>query len=254
MVESLKDIMEDIQKTKKIAELKPSTDVNVRRMQTGNIMQAKEKLKDLYMQYRKSVLANAVFMVAVGSLSSKLAKKSKKDFGTYSFSAEEMISSIVDQIPKPLYENKLGSRALFDHVMARFEERAMQIDIIGYTPILFKQEYKKIIKDKKELIDMLKDAFAKTVGLEVIGLDAIEKTSSIAVEEKFEGKVVPILLNTEDEEYALKLIKDLSRLSPKVILIKAGKTSSEYDTQFTIDTINDKNLKNLFLAIKENVM
>ena len=254
MIESLKEIMEDIHKNKAIATEAASVDVNVRRMQQGSQAQAKEKLKDLYMQYRKAVMLNSLFMVVVGSNAKKFAEESKASFSTYSYDADELFLSIADQIPEQLYKGKLASRALFDHIMARFEERAMQIDIIGYTPILFKQEFKRTLKDKAELIAMMREAFAKTVGNEVVGLDVIEKTATVAVNEGFEGKVVPIVLHTDSVEFAKGLSKDLNRLSPHVIIIKAGKTSENILTDLTIKAVNEKSLKELFLKIKEQVM
>lgn len=254
MIESLKEIMGDIQKNKAIASTPLSNDVNVHRMQKGNISQAKEKLNELYMQYRKAVMTHSLFMVVVGSSAKKFAVESQKSFSTYSFDADDMYVSIANQIPEMLYKNKLASRALFDHIMARFEERARQIDIIGYTPILFKQEYKRTLKDKSELISLMREAFAKTVGNEVVGLDAIEKASTIAVNEGFEGKVVPIILHTNDLDFAKGLTKDLNRISPHVLIIKAGKTSEDMTTDLTIKTINEKNLQELFLQIKEQVI
>lgn len=254
MIESLKEIMEDIHKNKAVAESELSTDVNVRRMQQGKVNQAREKLKDLYMQYRKAVMTNSLFMVVVGSTANKFAKKAQEAFSTYSYSADELFESIADKIPEKLYKNQLASRQLFEHIMARFEERAMEIDIIGYTPILFKQEFKRTLKDKGELIALMREAFAKTVGNEVVGLDVIEKTAKIAVNEGFEGKVVPIVLHTDSVEFAKGLAKDLNRISPHVIIIKSGKTSENILTDLTIKTVNKKNLKELFLSIKEQVM
>lgn len=252
---TLQKLMVEIQKYKNVVNTKPSEEAtaSVRRMQEGNVRQAKEQLRDLYHRYRKSMRDNSLFMVVVGSTQDKFAEKARKDYGTYTFAADELLTILVDQIPTQLYTNQYMTRALLDFVNAKFEDRAMEIDIVSYNRIIMKNEYKKPIKDKQDLIKQLRPIFTKTIGGEVFGLDAIAKTAHIAVNEGFDGKVIPMLLKTEDVEFATQLAQDLKRISKNVKLIQSGNLKEEFNTDLTIDKITDINMKELFLKIKEKL-
>lgn len=269
MLEELTDIVKEIEVAKAVAESNPRKGINeegkeveitnpsVIRQKEGNIRQAKEKLKDLYLKYRKSVMNSSIFIVAVGSTCDKFAEKSSELFGTYSHDAEALYQDLADKIPEKVYMNRIADRQLFDHIGARFEERAMQMDVKAYNAILFDDpKFKKQLKSKQDLVDLMKVAFNKHTGSEVVGLDAIEKTATKAVNENFEGAVVPILLYTKDLAFAQMLAKDLQRLSPNVLLVKSGSfpKGEKIETDLSLSKVTDKGVEEIMVEIKDKVM
>jgi len=248
--------MEQIKKTKAVAEQDPGTDVNTRRVRLGKISQAKEQLKSLYMDYRKEIMANALFMIASGPEGEKFAKSATKYFDCFSFQADDFYSSILEKVPSRIYMNKNASREFFEHLAARFEDRAVEVDITSYQPLYFEAKYKRLIASEEAALDMTKRAINEKVGSEVVGLDAIEKVSIQSVNQDYAGKVVPIVLYTEDETLTQELIGGLARITKNLFLITAGKTENESLTNKSINSITKvtkKSVEETLVRIKKNM-
>lgn len=253
----LQTIMKDIRDTKAIIGMKPSEDVRKRNFELGNIRQAKEKLNRLFMEYRKEILKSSVFLVVTGSQSEDFSKVADEDFSCFSFDAESLYRTLTDAIPPQLYQNKESSRNLLDHVSNAFEDRALQIDIIGYNAIIFKADYRKMLTSKEDALQLVKKAVNDSVGAEVVGLDAIDKASSLAIEKDFDGKVVPIVLHTKDQTLTKELTTALKRLTKNVFLITTG-TKIEKDLKesslSSIKSVDKETVQKTLTKVKENVL
>jgi hypothetical protein len=228
---SLKHIVDTIQAKKDLIAMEKDIinieDPTAQRMKLGHIKRAKEDLKQLFMDYRRELQSRAAFIVVTGGKSDKFAKTAEDDFGCFSVDAEEFYRQIADQVPEVVYKGKTANQSLFEHLMARFEDRALNIDIIGYTPMLFESKYRKVLKDKDAMIELFKIAFNDKVGSEVVGLDAIDKVSEKAVNEGFAGKTVPIVLYTKDKALVSDLLANLGKLTNNVFLVTTGEDLDE---------------------------
>lgn len=253
---SIQDVMEEINKTKAIAEMDPGTNVQTRRVRMGKIKQAKSKLEELYMEYRKEVRNNSIFIVASGTEAQGFADSAKKDFDCFTLQADSFYENLLDQVPDKLYLNKPASRNMFEHLSARLEDRAREIDIIGYNGIYFEGKYKRNLKTKEDALQITKEAINKKVGAEIVGLDAIERISIESVNKGFQGTTVPIVLYTNDEKLTQDLLKDLKRLTKNVFFVKSGDIKEKSLTALAINDINKatkENVKETLLKIKSNI-
>ena len=140
--------------------------------------------------------------------------------------ADSFYEGLISEVHERLYTNATASPALFDILGSTFEQRALDIGIIGYPALIFESKYKKVLKNKEDLLALSKRAFNEKVGVEVLGLDAIEKISKIAVNhEDKERKVLkkfPIVMITKDESLVKDLAKGLKSVTNNVFIISAG--------------------------------
>lgn len=254
---SLKHIVDTIEAKKQVIAMEKDIinieDPTAQRMKLGHVKRAKEDMKQLFMDYRKELQKAAAFIVVSGDKSDKFAATAEKDFGCFSIGADEFYENIASQVPEVLYRGKTANQALFEHLMARFEDRALNIDIIGYTPMLFESKYKIVLKDKAEMITLFKRAFNEKVGSEVVGLDAIDRVAEKAVNENFSGKTAPIVLYSSDESLVSDLLINLGKLTPKVFLVTTGEADEKLTNKSTstAKSATKKQVEESLLKIKE---
>lgn len=253
----LQILMKDIKETKSMAERKPSEDTRKRSFELGNIRQAKEKLNRLFMNYRKEILGNSVFLTVTGSQSEEFANIASEEFSCFSFDSEDLYRKLADAVPPQLYQNKEASRNILDHVSNAFEDRAMQIDIIGYNAIIFKKEFRKMLTGKEDLLQLVKKAVNSSVGAEVVGLDAVDKASLLAIDNEFSGKVVPIVLFTKDQELTKELSSALKRINKNVFLVTTGtkiEKSLKDMSLSSIKSVDKESVEKTLTKLKQNVL
>lgn len=254
---NMQQMLDKIKKLKEVAESDPGHNVQTRRVKLGHIRQAKEKLELLYMEYRRQIQSNCLFIVATGENASKFAEKASSDFQCFSFNADIFYESILSEVPPRVYMDQMASRSFFEHLANRFEERAMEIDIVGYPPLYFDAVYKKKINSKEEALEMTKRAINDKIGSEVVGLDAIEQASKKAVNEGFEGKIIPIVLFSEDETLIKEMLQGLPRINRNVFLVSAGKKVQEDLQTKSINSmvkVTEESIKKTLLKVKENLI
>lgn len=252
----LESTMIEIKKLKEVAEMNPGTDAQKRKFNLGRIRQAKEKLELKYIEYRQQIVSNSLFMIVVGDMAKDFADMSREKYDCFAYSSDEFYKKILDQVPSKLYIDKPASRNMFEHIAARFEDRAREIDIIGYQPLVFEAKYKKVLKSEEEALDLVKRAINEKIGSEVSALDAIEKTSQEAVDKEFAGKVIPIVLYTSDEVLAKELLEGVPRVTKKVFMVNVGKklqNGLQNKTIAAITEVSEENVEKVLLKIKEKV-
>ena len=142
---------------------------------------------------------------------------------------------------------------MFNLINDKFEELAVDLGIQSYPMMRFESKYKKILKDKKDLIDLTKKAFNEKVGGEVVGLYALHKVVPEAASTGFSGKIVPVILHCEDESLVLNLESDLKKMFSHVFIVTAGdvKESVILKASISVDTANKKSVGEGLLKIKE---
>lgn len=255
---SLKHIIDTIKAKKDIIALEKDIisieDPTAQRMKIGHVKRAKEDLKQLFMDYRKELQSRAAFIVVAGDKSDKFSKLAESSFGCFTVNAEDFYRDIADQVPEIVYKGKSANQSLFEHLMARFEDRALNIDIIGYTPMLFESKYRKILPDKESMIALFKIAFNDKVGSEVVGLDAIDRVAEKAINEDFAGKTVPIILHTKDQVLISDLLTNLGKVTNNVFLITAGDVLEEkllLKSTASVKNINKKQVEESLIKVKD---
>ena len=252
---NMQQIVEEIKKTKAIAEEKLEQDATYR-VKYGRQVQAKERLRELWFEYRKEVLENSVFILVAGDKSEKFANVATKEFQCYGVNAEDLYKDLLRQIPSKVYMNQIGSRSFFEHIQGRLGERARELEIVSMKPVIFNQKYKKMVESEDDALSMLKQAINDQVGAELAALDAIDKVAFESVNSEINGKVVPIVLYSTDESLVKDIARDLKHLPSHSALVIAGKTEDSDLTALSINdtkTVSKTNVEKTLVKVRESL-
>ena len=173
---SLATILDQINQQKEIAQ----QDLNVISPRAlpykkGQINSAKQKLEDLYVDYKNEVLRNAVFILVTGDLSEKFASVAEENFKCFSVDGKEMFREILEKVSPQLYRNKKINAFVFEALGNLLEEKMKKLDVTGYNQLIFDSKYSRVVKDEAEMLDVIASAVTDIVGSEVVGLDALER-------------------------------------------------------------------------------
>lgn len=237
----LDQILEKIKEEKKVAEQDlDAVDPRVLSYKKGQVSSSKERLEKLYLDYKNEILKRSVFILVTGEDSDKFAKIATKKFKCFSLEADVMFTEIVDQLSPQLYENKTLSSSVFDIVGNVLENRMKQLDIVSYNSLMFSSKFSKNIKDKKEMIEAVREAVSDIVGGEVIGMDALERVSKDAVNKNYKSRIVPILLRTDDERFIIKMSDSIRLVNPRVVRVAAGKTGQDINAIVSLNEVTEE--------------
>jgi hypothetical protein len=204
-------------------------------------MRAKENLKGLYYTYKNELQKRIIFIMVNGKSSKKFAETFlDSGLSGASFSAEEFYTNIIDRIAPEVYTNKSLSNSMVEIIGAHLEDRAMEIGVNGYPALLYKSEYAAHINNKEELVDVFAKMLNEQVGGEFVGVDYLDQATSKAVKEEFTGKVLPIIVHSQNNELLNSLAKDFyERLTPNVFTVTAGIAPKEISEQ-SLTTVTGK--------------
>ena len=258
MSTNLKELGENIKKAQSIAQMDPGTDVNVRRMRLGNIMQAKEQLRLLGQEYRKALISRATFIVVTGSLASKFAELAESEFSCFSVNAEDFYTDVTAKVPPVLYQNVASSQNLFEHVSAALEEKAHTLDILSYPALVFESKFKKNLKTKEDMLQLVKTAINDRVGAEMVGLDALNKITQKVIDSELSGKTIPVVLVAEDSVIVEEIAKGLKRsLSRNTFIVSTGSKVEQKIKDISLmslKTVSSESVEKSLVKIKENLV
>lgn len=258
MSSNLKELGESIKKAQTVAASDPGTEVNQRRMRLGNIMQAKEQLRGLKQEYRKELSSRAAFIVVVGTQANKFAEIAETEFSCFSVNADDFYTELTNKVPAVLYTNVSSSQNLFEHVGAALEDRARELDIVSYPALVFESKYKKMLKNKEEMLTLVKTAVNDKIGAEIVGIDALSKITQDVINSGLSGKVIPVVLHVEDSLIVEELVKGLKRSITRNAFIVS--TGTKVDAKIkeksleSIKSVNAESVEKTLLKVKENLV
>lgn len=258
MSTNLKELGDSIKKAQAVSKMDPGTDVNVRRVRLGNIMQAKEQLRLLSQEYRQALIARSTFIIVTGSLASKFSELAEAEFSCFSANAEDFYTEMTAKVPAVLYQNVASSQNLFEHISAAIEERARKLDIVSYPALIFESRFKKNLKSKEEMLALAKIAINDKVGSEIVGIDALDKISQKVIDSELSGKTIPVILIAEDISIVEELARGLKRsLSRNTFVVSTGSKVDQKikDISLTsLKTINSESVEKSLIKIKESLV
>lgn len=223
---SLEKTLKEIQSIKPYAEEDttqgPVETLNARR---GRQAAAIEKMKLLTRSYSEEMMRTSIFIVATGSTRASFAKVAEENFGMLVANADDFYKDLASRVVPSLYLNKDGVSNVFDVLGRHLEDKMMELNVMEYNQLLFKSEYSRKINSAEEFTAMVKSAVNKQIGAEIAGVQAVRSLVNTAIERNHSADTTPIVLDVDDEEFAVTLSKDLKRLSPRVFVVASGETS-----------------------------
>lgn len=253
---SLTNVLKEMVKFRPLAEEDtesgPMETLNGRR---GRKRHAVEMMKNLREEYARELLSSAVFILSVGSERAAFENLAENDFKCMSANPETIYRDLASRVHPSLYEGKESVTSLFDIVGRHLEDKALEIGVVGYPQMQFKQEYRRTIKSQEDFVQLLKVVINDQVGAELVGLQAISTLTDSAIEKNHKEALTPIVLGTDDVQFANQIVTALQRLTPKVFLVNSGTSkgiSSTWNT-LSLEEVNMKSVKEVMKNIKTNI-
>jgi hypothetical protein len=252
---SLQKILEQIKTNLPFAEEDvdsgPVETLNGRR---GRKRTAQETVKRLTEEYTAEIMRSAVFFLVTGTERDEFTKHAVEGFRCFTSDAEEFYRDLANRIPEALYSGKESVANLFDVVSRHLEDKAGEMNIIGYPMLMFKNDYRRAINGKEDFVQLLKRAINDQVGGEMVGIQAVRSIAPKAIKAGHKEKITPIVLSVDDQ-LAKDLEGSLNRLSPHVFTIVAGEGQALNEGTTVVSEVNDKSvgktLKTLRASIKK---
>jgi hypothetical protein len=220
----LEDVLERIEKAKKMAEMDLSkVDSNILVNMKGRKQRAAESLGNLYYEYKSALSPNILFILASGSGCKKLADVAEEDYAAMSYPAEIMFEEIVSRIDTSNYVNKSMSSSVVDILSSCLEDRMIEIGVKAYPAIVYTDKYAKLLKSKDDLVTVSARMITDMVGSEIVGVDILDRVAMRAVKKSFKGKVLPVVLYSKDTALINKLAHAFEdTLTDKVFTVYSG--------------------------------
>lgn len=185
---------------------------------------AQERLKSLTETYRQELLNSSMFILVVGNERTEFVEKAT-GFGVFAADTDSFYKDLAARIPETLFMGKESSANLFDVISRHLEDKAMELGMLAYPQLIFKQEYRGLISTREDLTRVIKRAISTQVGAEVSGIQAVKSITTKAIELGHSSRITPIMLAVDDEASVSSLMSGLLRLTRLVFVVGAGETS-----------------------------
>jgi len=248
---TLKTVLDEIKKVKVFADEDTSTGepatLNARR---GRKNQAIEQLKRLKRDYRQELMQNTVFIIATGSEREEFAKSSS-ELGLFVCDPEAFYKDLAKRVPEVLYKGKEGVSNIFDVLGRHLEDKMVELDINEYNQLLFKAQYAQKIESVDDFAQLIKKAINDQIGSEIAGVEAINSLVDQAIDRNHADRYTPVVLVTDDEDFALQLSRDLERLTTRVFVAVAGEGNEILKNLEGSLSLSDASKDSVKAAIKE---
>jgi hypothetical protein len=231
----LKDIVKKIDDIKAVAQMTPTQNPRTYNMQLGKIRRAQEDLNLLLEDYRQEVRRKVVFILPAGAGAEKFTQIASE--GCFSLDAKELFNKISDKISPVLYGNQPFNASTLDTAMSYFAELADTIGITSYPQVIFKAKYAKKLGSKQDLSESLKESMSESIGSDIVGHYSVHAVAQLAINEKFAGKVVPVVLHSDDAEFIQQLSESLKNITKNVFLVDNKEDVLDKDVEAVLKKI-----------------
>lgn len=217
----------------------------------GQVQSAKAKLEQLYIDYKNELLKNAVFILVTGDQSETFANIAEEKFKCFSVEGKSLFKEILSEVNPQVYVNKKINAFVFEVIGNILEDKLKALDVVSYNQLLFNSKYSRIVKNEEEMLNVVSSAIAEIVGLEVVGLDALEKVTKQAVNKNYKSRIVPILVHNNDETFINEALQGLKKLTQRVAVVSAGKTN-DINSKFSLEEVNENSIEETLKTIAAN--
>lgn len=217
---------------------------------------ATESLKHLRLDYRNELMRTTLFIVVTGPDRNEFSQlASNETFGCFSVDPDDLFKELTSKISPTLFGRE-GVRQLFNIFGNVLEDKALSLDIASYPMLQFSEKYNSVVNNAADFTALAKRAVVDQVGSEIVGINAVHSVVDRAIAKNHAASVTPVVLNTEDEKFALDLQNNLKRLTSKVFLVNAGKTSKTLKNAkdvVLVKTVSEETVGEALTAIKNKL-
>lgn len=254
---SLESLVKEIEKNKKYADEvieggNPAT-LNTR---LGRKKSAKNRLEELYTQYRLDVRDHLVFIVPVGKEAEEIAALAEQG-GTLVSSADSFYEDLANRIPPVLYNGKQTQSSLVDVFTRHLEDKANEIGVRSYPMVVYSRKYARKIKGKEELLDLIKKIINEDVGSEIVATQILDEVAKVAMKDNFSKGKLPVVVSLKDQDLVEEIVKGLKTLSSNVFMVgsggKTGRGKKSNSNVIGLKSVDAEGLDEAFAEIKKQV-
>jgi hypothetical protein len=248
---TLAEIVKEIKEIKPFADEKldggPVETLNARR---GRKLQSMERMRQLVTTYTRELGKSSLFIVVTGSARDEFTKLAA-EVGIFTANSESIYKDLVSRISPELYMGKETMVNLFDVLGRCLEDKALELDIIGYPMLRYEEKYRVAVHNKEDFTKLIKRVINDQIGAEIAGISAIQTVAKEAMEKEHSAKTTSIILPTSDDTLAIELMRDLGRLSPRVFMIAAGKVPKSIKGFSGVVSVKEPTMDSVTAALKE---
>lgn len=215
--------------------------------------QAKGRLDDLYVEYKKALVPNLVFVLAYGSGAESFASISKEEGNTDAVSADALYEDLAGRVDSRLLTN--SSSSIFDSLSRHLSDIANEIGVSSYPYVRYSSKYSAKVKNKEDVLGMAKTMINEDVGAEIVGLYAAEKATRNAMEQDFDGKVYPVVVYLKDATLAKAIKEGLSKIGARTYAVAVGSVGKGNSAKPTLklDKADNENVIEALKQIKNKI-
>lgn len=217
----------------------------------GQVESAKARLEQLYIDYKNELLKNAVFILVTGDQAGSFANIAEEKFKCFSVEGKSMFKEMLSEVNPQVYVNKKVNAFVFEVLSNILEDKLKSLDVLSYNQLLFNSKYSRVVKNEEEMLEVVTSSIADIVGLEIVGLDALEKVTKQAVNKNYKSRIVPILIHSDDEVFVNEAAQGLKKLTQRVATVSAGKTNN-INSKFSLEDINENSIEETLKTIAAN--
>ncbi len=256
---SLETIVKEIKTLKPLAEEDPNSGpMETMVGRRGRINQAIQRLSDLKREYSESLLQSAVFIIVAGAKRTEFTEiATGEKFGLFSSDPETFYRDLAERIPAVLYAGANASPSnLFDILGRHLEDKMQEIGVESYNQLIFREKYITKMSNAEEFAQVIKTSINEQIGAEIVGIQAAASIVDKALDKGHVAKTTPIVLNTADEKLALQLTSDLGRITQRVFLVNAGKSTKELrsvEESINLKEVSEDSVKATLDQIKNSI-
>lgn len=227
---------------------------------------ASEAIKRLKLQYRKELMAQAVYIVVTGANRNTFSEvASGESFGCFSVDPDDFFKDLSSRIDRSLFGRE-NTKNLFNIAENILYDKAMELDLHSYRSLSFNEKYNTTVSTPEEFVPVIRTAVNDQVGSELVGINAVYSVVDKAIDKGYAATVTPVILNTSDERFALELYRNLKTqklsdgtlrgLTTKVFLVTVGKVSKEVKSTmgaFSIKDATEESVGQTLAAIRSQI-
>ena len=177
---SLEAVVKEIKQNNKFANEKIDMEKCNPSTITGRLARqrsAKERLKQLYVQYKSELKKQCFFVVVSGEGAMEFASAVSQIPDTeFAFSnTDTFYEDLTNRIDSKLYKNPIRSGYIMDVMGRHFEDMAKDMDIVQFNQIISSSKFDTTISNRDDVLKLVKKVTNEILGAEVAGLHVFEK-------------------------------------------------------------------------------
>lgn len=208
---SLVKIVEEIKKNKALAEevVSEADDPRTVRGRLGRKNSAKERLKFLYRDYKKTLRNKMAILLVTGDKAEDFCELAQAEGNMFYAKADALYEDLSSRVPEALLKRGMKTSALIDVLSRHLEDKANELDLASYPALVYKSKYEEKIDSKEKMLTLTKKLLNEEVGPELTGYDVLEQVTKQAVNDMFDGKILPVVVLLKDDSMVERVVEGL---------------------------------------------